>query len=462
MNESGLTGARPLTWQNAPDMSALQRAAAIVVAVLVVTILAVVLLSAVDGPIGRGPDATPSPAATVTPTPVATDTATATPAATDDPSATPDEDLLAVLAEIEQQVIDIRGLEAPDIGPAEILTRDELGEELQDLFDAEYPPEERERDDFVVKAFGLLGPDDDFAELQLELLSDQVLGFYDTEQQRMVVVSDTGLDAEAKLTYAHEYTHALQDAAFGLDALETDAVGEDDRGLARTALIEGDATVTMLAWALRHLSQEELVGIGSGPVPDTSGVPGWMLNQVLFPYLAGQTWIVEIMAASGGGDLFSPDYTAVDAAYEDPPDSTAQILDVDKWYDRVEPVDVEAPDLAPGLGDGWEEVETSTIGQATIGIILEHFGVETAEAKDAARGWTGDRAVIVRGPDEAFALAWRIAYETDEDAAAFETAYGTVIDALDFPALVSRDGDTVLVAHAADTDLLRRTAEAAR
>ena len=39
----------------------------------------------------------------------------------------------------------------------------------------------------------------------------------------MVVVTDAGLTAEARVTYAHEYTHALQDAAFGIDSLDLDA-----------------------------------------------------------------------------------------------------------------------------------------------------------------------------------------------------------------------------------------------
>ena len=443
-------------------MSAIQRAAAFVVAVLLVAILAVVLLSGTDGPIGRGPGGSPtvSPDATATAGPSAAPSPDATVPVS--PGASPDEDTAAILAEIEQQVIEIRGLPAPDIGPAEILSREQLAVEMEALFEAEYPPEDRERDDFVVKAFGLLGPDEDVAELQLELLTDQVLGFYDSEERRMVVVSDSGLDAEARLTYAHEYTHALQDAAFGLDSLETDAVGEDDRGLARVALIEGDATVTMLAWAIRHLSQQELMEMGGAPIPDTADVPGWMLSQLMFPYLAGQNWIIEIMAPDGGDPFFSPDFTAVDAAYEDPPLSTAQILDVQKWYDRVEPVVVEMPDLAAALGDGWEEVDSSPVGQATVSIILEHFGVSGLDVEDAATGWTGDRAVVARGPDDAFALAWRLAWETEDDAVEFESAYGTVIEALPFPALVTREGDTVLVAHASDTDLLRRTVEAAR
>ena len=444
-------------------MSAPQRAAAFLVAFLTVVALAVVALSGTDGLIGRAPDGTP----TATSGDSASPTPTATVAPTESAAATgPDEDeILATLAEIEEQVIEIRGLPAAGIGPPDLLTRDELADELQALFDADYPEEDRVRDNFVLRAFGLLGPDEDIGELQLQLLSDQVLGFYDDRERRMVVVTEAGLNAEAKLIYAHEYTHALQYAAFDVDSLETDAVGEDDRSLARIALLEGDATVTMLAWAFEHLSQQELIEIGTGQqLPDTTGIPSWMVNQLLFPYLAGQTWVMELSAANGATpDPRKPDFSEVDAAYADPPTSTAQIIDVEKWYDRLEPVPVELPDLAEALGSDWEEVDVSPVGQASIGILLEHFGAATADANLAAEGWAGDRALVARGPDDAFALAWRLTWETDRDAEEFEAAYGNVIDQLPFPALVTRiDERDVLVAHAADADILRRTVDAAR
>ena len=135
-----------------------------------------------------------------------------------------------------------------------------------------------------------------------------------------------GLDAEARMTYAHEYTHALQDAAFDLDSLETDAEGEDDRGLARTALIEGDATVTMLAWAFANLTPEELMEAGTGtPLPDTTGIPSWMVEQLQFPYIEGLNWAGQVV-----GNPLTPDFGAIDAAFDDPPDSTEQIIDVDE------------------------------------------------------------------------------------------------------------------------------------
>ena len=429
-------------------MSPAQRLAALAVALLAAAGVAVVLLTGPDGPVARQPDASPTPLVS----PVPTDPPPSEPSTSSNAAPSTEADVQATLEEIEQQVIAIRGLEAADIGPPDVITRAELGDELQELFDEQYPPEERERDNLSLRAMGLLGPDEDVAELQLQLLGDQVLGFYDDVEKRMVVVSDAGLNAEAKLTYAHEYTHALQDAAFSLDSLETDAVGEDDRGLARTALIEGDATVAMLAWAFAHLSQEELLEIGSGAqLPDTTGIPSWMVNQLQFPYTAGQLW-----AGSLTGDPLEPDFTAIDAAYADPPDSTEQIIDLEAWEEREAPVAVETLDLAEALGNGWEEVDATPIGQASIGFILEHFGVTSAVATQAAKGWGGDRVVIATGPDEGFALVWRLAWDGPADAAEFVDAYATVVDELPFPAVVREVGGEALVVHASTDALLDR------
>jgi hypothetical protein len=437
-------------------MSSSQRAVALVVGLLAVVAVVVVFVVATGGPIGRAPEATDAatPSASGAATPLATADQSAEPTTTADPSAPDDEDALAILTEIEEQVVAIRGLEPADIGPPEILTREEARAELEALFDEEYPAEERERDNFILRALGLLDEGEDVAELQLQLLGDQVLGFYDDVDKRMVVVTDSGLDPEARMTYAHEYTHALQDANFTLDSLEMDVAGEDDRGLARTALVEGDATVTMLAWALTHLTPEELLQIGTGAeIPDMSGIPSWMVRQLEFPYVDGQMWVSSMT----GGSLTSPDFSSVDAAWADPPDSTEQVMVSGAWDPREEPIPVDVPDIAGALGDGWEELDASPVGQATIEIILQHHGA-AAEAIAAARGWGGDQLVVARGPEDEFAVAWRLAWDTPEDAAQFADAYRVVVEELPFPASVTELPDgTVVVAHASDEEILAVT-----
>ena len=66
------------------------------------------------------------------------------------------------------------------------------------------------------------------------------------------------------------------------------------------------------------------------------------------------------------------------------------------------------------------------------------------------------------GPDDAFAVAWRLVWDTPADADEFEDAYNSVISGLGFEASVTRvDEDEVLIAHGSSQDVLRRTIEAA-
>jgi hypothetical protein len=439
-----------MPWQNAP-MSGLQRIAVTLVAVIAIVGLAVVALALVDG------DPTAGPGSSATARPSATTPPSAQPAPSD--TAPPgDEEILAVLREIEEQVIAIRGLPAADIGDPDLLSREEARVELRRLFDENYSTVDRESDNIALRALGLIEPDQDVAELQLQLIGDSVLGFYDDDAKRMVVVSDAGLDAQAKMTYAHEYTHALQDAAFGLDSLETDAEGQDDRGLARTAFIEGDASLAMLVWALTHLTPAELAEIAAAPLPDTSGIPSWMVQQlVIFPYNEGLVW-----ASAVAGNALDPDFTDIDAAFEAPPDSSEQIVHVEKWEAREAPIVVEVPDLAVALGDGWTEIDDTPIGEASLRMMLEFHGVPPDEAMDATAGWGGDRVVIVSGADEEFAVAWRLAWDTPADAQEFLAAYRSIVNGFGFPAsVIEVSGGEILVAHASTADLLRRTVDAA-
>jgi len=439
-------------------MSAPQRIVAAIVLILVVLAVGFVALNAAGIPIGLGPDGTDDPS--VAPSASATPPATSEPSAEPSESAGPDDaELLAQLAEIEAEVIAIRGLDAADIGPPDIITRAELGDELQALLDEQYPAEERDRDNRALRALGLITGDEDVAELQLQLLGDQVLGFYDPIEQRMVVVTDAGLDAAAKLTYAHEYTHALQDAAFDPANFDPDTDLEDDQALALTALTEGDATTAMFAWAFANLSQEELLEVGAGQeLPDTTGIPSWMVNQLFFPYTTGQVWASSL----AGENPIAPDFDVIDAAYADPPDSTEQIIDLAKWEARERPVTVEVPDLTAVLGSGWEEDEDTSMGQATIGFILEHFGANRDAATAAAGGWGGDRVRIATGPNDGFAVAWRSAWDSPEDATEFASAYEAVIAQLPFPAVgVALSADEVLIVHASDDAILRQVIDAA-
>jgi hypothetical protein len=380
--------------------------------------------------------------------PTARQSATAEPSAV--PSAPPasiaPSDVAEVFAAIEADVLDLRELEAPDIGPAEIIDRDQLARELEEMLADEWTPDELRRSNLTLRAMGLLDAGQDLRELTERLLSDQVIGFYDPAEERMVVVSDEGLSVTARITYAHEYTHALQDAAF--DSFDVrEELTDDDAILARQALEEGDATVVMFQWALQHLSAEELAEVGAQPLPDMSGIPGWMVAQLLFPYEQGFAFVT---ALRGGGG-----WEGVDDAYARAPASTEQVIHLEKYLADEEPMQVDAPSLGVIFERESRELDPTTMGEAMIDIWLTELGADDATAAAAAAGWGGDRLRLATGPDDAWVLSWRIAWDSAADADEFAAAYeglqpgGGIASGLWRPS----DTDTIVV-HASGADVL--------
>jgi hypothetical protein len=403
--------------------------------VLALAIVAVLWLRALGVPLAVGPLASPTPVA-ATPTP-------------GQPSPAGSHDELDAFARIEEQVSDLRDLPQADIGPPDVITREELAVELQAIFDEEWTEEQLADDNLTLRAMGLLTEEEDIRELSEFLYAGQVLGFYDFQEQRMVVVSDAGLTPEAQITYAHEFTHAMQDAAFDTGAEREGQAEDDDAAMARLALEEGDATFAMFQWAFGNLEADEIAGLGATPLPDTTGVPEWMIRQLEFPYLAGATLVGDLWA-SGGWD-------AVDAAYDDPPDSTEQVLHPDKYLDGEPPMEIADPELASQMGAGWRDVESSAVGEAMLGIWLEEMGLEADDASVAAAGWGGDRLSVASGPNGEWAMAWRIAFDAPGQATEFDDAYAATTAELPFATAANETGAAErLVLHASSQAVLDR------
>ena len=405
-----------------PMPSPVRRLAAIVVLLLSVAIVAFLGLRGMGIPVGIGQVASPLPG---------------TPSA--EPSASASQDPLTVFAQIEGQVQSLRGLPAASIGPPEVITRADLAQRLPALIE---PP----LDSITLRALGLPGARDILA-LTNKLYTAQVLGYYDFDTRRMVVVSDAGLTPEARITYAHEYTHALQDAAFGSGAASDRVKGQHDRELALLGLEEGDASVAMVLWALAHLSSAEMAGVTATPLPDMSGIPAWMVHLLEYPYLSGAAFVSQLYA-SGGWD-------AVDAVYADLPASSEQVLHPAKYLAGEAPIVVEPLDLLSVLPAGWTQVSESTMGEEWLATGLEGINVEAGAASAAAAGWGGDHLTVVDATDGSWALGWRIDWDTPLDATAFEAAYLSVNARAPFPTrLVHASPRETVVLQASSTQVL--------
>jgi hypothetical protein len=334
------------------------------------------------------------------------------------------QDSTGIYSLIRDQVEAIRGLEpTADVEPVTI-DETQLAENLEVEIDAQQTPEEMAISEDLLGALGLIPEDSSIKELTLDLLAGQVAGYYSPERDELFVVSRTGqtVGPVERATYAHEFTHQLQDQTYDLGSLDTTSVDQSDRALAQLALIEGDATWVQLEWLQANLTPEELgellaASLDPEALEALNNAPAYLRETSLFPYQDGLALVQRLILEGGGG------YDAVDAAFDDPPDSTEQVLHPNKYVQREAPIEVRIPNgIAGQVGDGWTEAVRDTLGELILRIWLTEHNVSPEGARMAAEGWGGDRLVLLRSDDGSVAIGLKTTWDTADDALEFATA----------------------------------------
>jgi Zn-dependent peptidase ImmA (M78 family) len=162
-----------------------------------------------------------------------------------------DPELAAEIEEIEQDTVAVRELELLEPVGIAVITRDQLRENLIADLEEEYSQAEADQDTRELWLLRLIeDPDLDLYAFQLDLLTEQVLGYYDPEQDELFVVSDAdGISPLAEFTLAHELVHTIQDQHYDIEQVRFYDQGDADRDTAAVAVLEGDAELAQIEYA---------------------------------------------------------------------------------------------------------------------------------------------------------------------------------------------------------------------
>ena len=373
------------------------------------------------------PTATPTPAPAFDPGPVILPTTVAT-IPTPMPTPAPSDSLDATLDDVQLRASRLRERFAFLDVEREFIDQAELRERLSESL-------EENREDIALAqgiygTLGILDAETDLFELLVNLYSGSVLGFFDSDEDKIYVVdNDDDLSARDVLTYAHEYAHALQHRNFDLQAaLDALDDADTDRSLAYRGLVEGDATIVEVLYFNYELTgqqQTEARQESSASADDPfAGAPRLVRDSLLFPYTRGFEFTVQLLQQAGGWAL-------IDDAFANPPVSTEQVLHANKFLEYETPVPVVLPSLGAALGEAWSEAGQDTLGEFLISSYLAMTGEEGAAAEStaatAAAGWGGDRLALWEHSDGGLVLAWRLVWDTEDDASEF---YDAARDAL--------------------------------
>ena len=317
-------------------------------------------------------------------------------------------DLEILLSQVESQVRDIRGLDAPEESIYTLTSDEEFVEMLSESIADNTQAEEGE----VYKLLGTLAADVDFVKLFSDLFGGGVAGFYSDDQIEVRYNPGDEVSRRFIVTYAHEYVHYLQDRNFNIQDVRSGLT--DEEAFAYSALVEGDATLSEEVFDLAynfdyaHLSDASF-GFSSeffNALQSLGGSSHLILDLVYFPYVQGTQFVKQVYANGGN------DYRVVNELYSNPPISTEQILHPELYPNEVA---VELADDVTVPPSGWETVEylSGAYGEFFILSWLETLGTTKVAASSAAAGWGNDYLALLRSDDDAdeLAILWTIAWD---------------------------------------------------
>ncbi len=291
-------------------------------------------------------------------------------------------------------------------------------------------PAKRYADKKALEAFGLIPQGFPLHQFMLNLLTNQIAGFYDPKEQEFYIADWIPL-AEQRMVMAHELTHALDDQHFHIDAWLKAARPNDDAQSARQAVLEGSAVVSMIDYELlgtghsvRDMPDIALITravIGdSSSSPDFAGAPPYLRDSLLFPYLSGAGFAQAVLKADSGWEGFQK-------VFARPPASTQQIMQPAMYLAAKAPPPVPLPDLKKLLGQRWDLLDENVVGEFNLQEILKQF-LSAEQATLLEPDWWGDRyAILENRKTKSSLLLFRLRLDSERHASDFFSSYSALL-----------------------------------
>ncbi len=248
-----------------------------------------------------------------------------------------------------------------------------------------------QRSELVLKKFGLLPREFDMEKLLVDLLREEVAGYYDPRTKTVNLLDWVPLE-EQEPVLAHELTHALQDQAIGLDKwmkkgdkdlgeIKKDPtpadIDNDEIDDAREAVVEGQAQAMMFQYALapagrsiadspdlvEGMEAETMTGTPNTKVFNEA--PIFMKESLTFPYTYGMDFVVKLMANGGKEKAFA-------AVLANPPHTTRQIMQPETYLsgERIEPMRL--PEFKRDFKD-YIKFDIGAMGEFDVAVLIEQY-----------------------------------------------------------------------------------------
>lgn len=261
------------------------------------------------------------------------------------------------------------------------------------------------------KRFGMIPDSLNLQKFMVDLLEEQIVGYYDPKTKVLYVVDGSPREA-VEITVTHELVHALQDQYISLDSIQG-VHGQNDRSSAAQAIFEGQAVYEQIAASLGGSNVainlpggwdriRDMIRENQSAMPIFAAAPLVIQETLIFPYLSGAEFVRNFKDRRAGQSI-----------YEDIPVSTEQILHPVAYFARRD-----APTTITLGKVAGTPVYENTLGEfETRLFIYQHLGDQN-ESVRAATGWDGDRYMLFNTAGGQ-GLVWVTVWDSPVEAAEF-------------------------------------------
>ena len=313
--------------------------------------------------------------------------------------------LFALVDELIKFSSDETGLPVKSTVKRTLTTRTAVESYLDEKFNEDQGAKRLERDEIVLKKFGLIDHDFELKPFLLALLKEQIEAYYDSKTKTVNILDWVDPD-EQKPVMAHELTHALQDQHADLekwdnqtpDDVSHDAAGDqdhlarDEMDTARDAVAEGQATAVMMDYILKPLGKSlvkdpEVLDVVRSQMNSTEDSPVMarapllLSESMLFPYREGLSFEQDIWMDQGQTAAFA-------GALDRPPSSSWEIINPRVYEQKKIPAIPLLPNIHPLVDAQYVPYDIGQIGELDVHIITELFGGDNA-SRDLTPAWDG-------------------------------------------------------------------------
>jgi hypothetical protein len=256
-----------------------------------------------------------------------------------------------------------------------------------------------QRSELVLKKFGLLPRDFDLEKLMVQLLREQIAGYYDPKTKTVNLLDWVPMEEQAGVM-AHELTHALQDQTINLDRfmkkgdkdlgeMKKDPTPEDiendEIDDAREAVVEGQAEAVMLDYELAPLgrsiadsadlveSMESEMANGTDDSKVFKDAPIFLRESLTFPYSYGLKFVVKLMQNGGKEKAFGQ-------VLENPPHTTRQIMQPETYISGETVPQMAVPEFKKDFKD-YLKFDIGAMGEFDVAVLVEQYAGKKASER---------------------------------------------------------------------------------